>query len=77
MNKKTNSSFNPFRILETAWLVICILGFIGFIVVFILGRRDQAPYIALYTIIAGLMFLVRRKMRMKFEKPTVNGPAKS
>jgi len=58
-----------FRILELAWLALSFFGFMVFCAMMLLGHRDQAPYLLIFTVVAGLMFLVRRKMRIKFEQP--------
>jgi len=58
---------NMLRILELVWLIIGATGLAAFIYAMLFGRKDQAIYFLIFTIIAGLMFAVRRKQRKNSE----------
>ena len=57
------------RILEIVWLVIGIAG-IGLLVYTLVsgGDKQQAIYFLLFTIVATIMFFVRRRQRKNHEK---------
>lgn len=57
-----------FRILEILWLVIGAVGIASFVYTIIAGQRDQAIYFLVFTIVAGVMFAVRRLQRKRAEE---------
>lgn len=67
------------KLIERAWMIIGCVGILGFIYVSFSGnttggkQKDQLYFIA-FTLIAGLMFAIRRRQRKYAEK--VNPPNK-
>jgi len=57
-----------FRLLEIVWLVIALVGVGTFIYAMIVHRRDQAVYFSVFTVIAGIMYAVRKRQRKLAEE---------
>jgi inner membrane protein involved in colicin E2 resistance len=56
-----------FKILETAWLVIGLIGVI-MIGYFIINKdKEGAIYFAIFTVVAGIMYSVRKRQRIRMQ----------
>ena len=54
-----------FRILEIVWLIIGIVGAISSIYSLIRKDYTEATYFLIFTFIAGIMYVVRKRQRKK------------
>ncbi len=59
---------NALRILEISWLVLGLVGFSLCIYKLITEGPVEAIWPLLFTVIAGVFYMVRRKQRIAFEK---------
>ena len=61
-----------FKVLETAWLVIGCIGIIMCVYYAAVKDMDAAIYFLIFTLVSGLMYALRRRQRVKFEKMQQN-----
>ncbi len=61
-----------FRILEVLWLAIGAVGVASFVYAMIAEQREQAIYFLAFTIVAGVMYAVRRLQRKRAEENDQN-----
>lgn len=56
-----------FKILEITWLVIGIIGILltGYFI--IMKDKQSAIYFIIFTLVAGIMYSVRKRQRTRFE----------
>lgn len=58
------------KILEVVWMLIGITGFVFCIYAFINGETEKGIYFVGFTVISGIMFYIRRRQRIRYEKNT-------
>jgi uncharacterized membrane-anchored protein len=56
-----------FKILETIWLIMGIIGTIMSIYTIITGDSTGTIYFIVFTFVSGLMYYVRKKQRKRYE----------
>ena len=61
-----------FKILEIIWLVLGCIGVLMCGYFIIVGDKQGAIYFIIFTLMSGLMYSVRKRQRIKFEKKQKN-----
>lgn len=57
-----------FKVLEIVWLVIGLVGVVMCSYSLAIGRRHDAVYFLVVTLMAGVMYAVRKRQRKKVEE---------
>ncbi len=62
-----------FKVLEMIWLIIGIIGILMTGYFIIIKDKDGAVFFIIFTLVAGIMYSVRKRQRVRFEaKPKTN-----
>lgn len=62
------------RISEMVWLAILVVGVVSFIYAMGAKTGEQAIMFIIVTVVAGVMYSIRRYQRKKFEEREKNNP---
>ena len=63
-----------FKILEITWLVIGIIGILMTGYFIIVQDKEGAIYFIIFTLVAGIMYSVRKRQRVRFESKSKTNP---
>lgn len=68
MNKNNQTQLKIYVFLERLWMVACILGIALTVYFLVIKDNDSAVFFLGFFILSGLLYLMRKRQRVRFEK---------